>query len=190
MIKPKNFENIQTGDFVPVTPGGHHMIIKQLREQKSNSGKDMLVILVDFADNDSQPKYMSHLFESDIRPDKKWPRAGVIYVVSVDSSGECSRNFKTFITSYERSNNCTVTWSEGPAFAEQFAGKKIGGVFGRVESEYNGERRIRCEHRWFCDDSRVDSVNPPADKLMQDAAPVAAPAVPTFTPVKTEELPW
>ena len=189
MIKPSDYENVQTGDFIPVAPGGHHMIIKQVREEQTKTGKPMLVVLVDFADNDSQPKYMSQMFESDIRPDKKWPRAGVIYVVSVDANGQCSRNFKTFITSFERSNKCEVNWCEGPAFVAQFVNKKIGGVYGRVESEYNGERRIRCERRWFCEAERVEKANPPADKLMQNAAP-AAPAVPTFTEVKTEELPW
>ena len=28
MQKPNNFENVQTGDFVPVEVGGHRMVIK------------------------------------------------------------------------------------------------------------------------------------------------------------------
>ena len=135
MIKPNNYEAVSTGDFTPVLPGGHHLIIKQVKEQKTKTGKDMLVVLVEFATEDRQPMYMSKMFEADIRPDKKWPRAGVIYVVSVDSQGQCSRNFKTFITSVERSNNFTVKWDDGPAFVNQFVGKRVGGVYGRVESE-------------------------------------------------------
>jgi len=197
MIKPSNFENIQTGDFVPPAIGGHHMIIKQVKEQETRTGKPMLVILVDFADNDSQPKYFSKLFDADIRPEKKWPHAGVIYVVSVDASGQCSRNFKTFITSFERSNGCEVKWGEGPAFCEQFRGKKIGGVYGRVEEEFNGERKIRILLRWFCEDARADNAKGPADKLLPTApatsvTSIPAPAVPepTFTQVNVEELPW
>lgn len=186
MIKPNNFDNISTGDFIPVAPGAHHMVIKQVKEQKSKSGKDMLVIAVDFAANDTQPLYFSKLFEGDIRPDKKWPHAGTIYVVSVDNNGQCSRNFKSFITCFEHSNGVQVNWDNGPQFVAQFAGKKIGGVYGRVEEEYNGERRIRCLHRWFCDDGRVESTKAPADKLMaQDAAPV-----PAGYAVSTEEVPF
>ena len=197
MIKPNNFENIQTGDFVPPAVGGHHMIIRQVKEQETKTGKPMLVILVDFADNDSQPKYFSKLFESDIRPDKKWPHAGVIYVVSVDANGQCSRNFKTFITSVERSNGFQVNWGDGPAFCEQFRGKKIGGVYGRVEEEYNGDRKIRTLLRWFCEDGKADTAKAPADRLLQDAPAASAPTVPavpeptpTFTQVDTAELPW
>lgn len=174
------------------------MIIRQVREQESRTGKPMLVILVDFAENDSQPKYFSKLYESDVRPDKKWPHAGVIYVVSVDGSGQCSRNFKTFITSFERSNGCEVVWSNGPAFCEQFRGKKIGGVYGRVEEEYNGERKTRTLLRWFCEDGRADNAKAPSDKLMDSAPAASATAVPTvpavpepaFTQVDTAELPW
>jgi len=197
MIKPTNYENIQTGDFVPPALGGHHMIIKQVREQETRTGKPMLVILVDFAESDVQPLYFSKLFASDIRPEKKWPNAGVIYVVSVDSNGQCSRNFKAFITSFEKSNNCEVKWSDKTGdmeFASQFAGKKIGGVYGRVEDEYNGERRMRTLLRYFCRDDQVDSARVPADKLLPDApvTSVPAPAIPqpTFTQVNTSELPW
>ena len=187
MIKPSNYEAVNTGDFTPVLPGGHHMIIKQVKEQQSRTGKPMLVVAVEFATEDRQPMYMSKLFESDIRPDKKWPRAGTIYVVSVDNNGQCSKNFKTFITSVERSNNFTVNWTDGPSFTQQFVGKKVGGVYGRVESEYNGERRMRCEHRWFCEDSKADGVKVPEDKLL----PQTNPAVPAgFTEINTEEVPF
>lgn len=193
MNKPSNFENVSTGDFTPVTPGGHHMIIKQVKEQQSKSGKPMLVVAVDFAPNDTQPLYMSKLFESDIRPEKKWPHAGTIYVVSVDNNNQCSRNFKTFITSFEHSNNTQVRWDDGPAFTAQFAGKKIGGVFGIVEEEYNGERRKRCIHRWFCDDNKAGNAKIPEPKLMdQGAAPVPAgnTAQTVFTAVELEEIPF
>lgn len=192
MNKPNNYENISTGDFTPVTPGGHHLIIKQVKEAKSKSGKDMLVVAVDMAPNDSQPKYFSKLFEEDIRPDKKWPHAGTIYVVSTDANGQCSRNFKTFITSFEKSNGVQTTWGDGAAFTNQFAGKKIGGVYGRIEEEYNGERKLRCLHRWFCEDSKVDSAKAPADKLLdQGAAPVPAGNAPIgFTPVEVDEIPF
>ena len=189
MNKPNNFDNISTGDFTPVTPGGHHLIIKQVREQKSRTGKDMLVIAVDMAQNDVQPLYFSKLFEEDIRPEKKWPNAGTIYVVTTDNAGQCTRNFKTFITSFEKSNNVRVDWCDGAKFVNQFAGKKIGGVYGRVEEEYNGERKTRCLLRWFCEDARAEGVNVPADKLLdQGAAPVPA----GFTPVEinTEDIPF
>lgn len=195
MIKPNNYENVQTGDFMPADPGGHHMIIKQVKEQTSRSGKQMLVVAVDFAPNDRQPLYFSKLFEGDTRPEKKWPHAGTIYVVSTDNNGQCSKNFKTFITSFEKSNGVQATWGEGAAFLKQFAGKKIGGVYGIVEEEYNGERKKRSLLRWFCEDSKAESSRVPEPKLMdQGAAPVPAGTTDAsgFTPVEipTDELPF
>ena len=195
MNKPSNYENVSTGDFTPVTPGGHHLIIKQVKEQQSKSGKEMLVVAVDMAPNDQQPLYMSKLFEGDTRPEKKWPHAGTIYVVSTDNSGQCTKNFKTFITSFEHSNGCQVVWDTGAKFTKQFAGKKIGGVYGIVEEEYNGERKKRCLLRWCCDDSKAEGAKVPDPKLMdQGAAPVpASSADPSgFTPVEidTEEHPF
>ena len=54
-----------------------------------------------------------------------------------DNDGNCSRNFKRFITSFEHSNGVESIW--GDKFAAQFKDKKIGGIFGEVENEYNGK---------------------------------------------------
>lgn len=196
MNKPNNFDNVRTGDFTPITPGGHHMIIKGVEERKTKTGKDMLVVAFDFAPNDKQPSYAAQLFNSDIRPDKKWPNSCITYVVAVDNDGNTSRNFKTFIKSVEDSNKGFITtWGEGQVFTQQFKGKRVGGVFGRVEEEYNGERKIRTILRWFCSDSRVDNANVPADKLLGvSAAPAQVTTSSTipagFTPVQDDDIPF
>lgn len=166
MQKPNNYDNTQaSGDFTPVTPGGHHLIIKKVEESKTKGGKDMIIVAFDMASGDSQPNYFSTMFANDIRPNKKWPRLGRQYIVTEDDSGNCSRSFKTFITSVEKSNSgFQTTW--GDAFASQFKGKRIGGVFGLVENEYNGKVTKRCELRWFCDDAKADGANVPDPKLL------------------------
>ncbi len=168
MQKPNNYDNVSTGDFTPVTPGGHHLIIKKVEESKSKAGKDMIIVAFDMASGDSQPNYVSKLFADDIRPDKKWPRVGRQYIVVTDADGNTSRSFKTFITCVEKSNNGFVTqW--GDAFASQFKGKRIGGVFGKVENEYNGKVTQRCELRWFCADDKADNANVPNPKLLPNS---------------------
>lgn len=170
MQKPNNFDNVQVGgDFTPVELGGHHMVIKQVAERQSSTGKPMLVVLFDFAKNDRQPEYFSDLFRSDVRPDKKWPNNGTNYIVSVDASGQCSKSFKSFIKAVEDSNQGFVTaWGDGPQFTAQFKNKRIGGVFGNVEDEYNGERKMRRKLRWFCRDEAADNANIPQDKYIDD----------------------
>lgn len=170
MNKPNGYDEVKVGgDFTPVTLGGHHMIIKGVREEKSKTGKDMIVVAFDFADNDIQPKYFTELFENDIRPDKKWSATGTQWILTMDAqdSSKTSRNFKSFITSFEKSNDCEAVW--GAKFCAQFKGKKIGGVFGEVEEEYNGEVKKRHKLRWFCDDAKVDDAAVPEPKLLNKA---------------------
>lgn len=177
MQKPNNYDKTQaSGDFTPISLGGHHLIIKKVEEAKTKTGKDMIVVAFDMAAGDSQSGYFSKAFADDIRPDKKWPRAGRQYIVTEDGNGNCSRSFKTFINCVERSNNGFVTqW--GDTFAQQFKGKRIGGVFGEVENEYNGKTTMRHELRWFCDDNKADSANVPQPKYLQNSnATTSAPA--------------
>lgn len=194
MQKPNNYDKTQvSGDFTPINLGGHHLIIKKVEESKTKTGKDMIVVAFDMAPGDSQPGYFSKAFADDIRPDKKWPRAGRQYIVTEDSSGNCSRSFKTFINCVERSNNGFVTqW--GDTFAQQFKGKRIGGVFGEVENEYNGKTTMRHELRWFCDDSKVDSANVPQPKYLPNSnATTSAPAdnfVNIAGTIEEEEIPF
>lgn len=74
MKKPNNFENTQAnGEYTPVELGGHMIVIKQVEERQSKTGKPMIVVFFDFAKGDSQAGYFADVFKNDIRPDKKWP---------------------------------------------------------------------------------------------------------------------
>ena len=169
MNMPKNFNEVKaSGDFTPIELGGHHIIIKNVEETTSKAGKPMLKVSFDFAKNDRQADYMATEFKNDIRPDKKWPHAGTQYILSEDKDGNCSKSFKSFITAFESSNNCSAIWGE--KFAAQFKNKKIGGVFGEVENEYNGKTTMRHELRWFCADDKVDNAAIPEAKLLNGKA--------------------
>ena len=50
-----------------------------------------------------------------------------------------------------------------------FKNKKIGGVYGMVHSEYQGEVKVRSELRWFVTDDKVDSAEIPKDKPLSNA---------------------
>ena len=170
MQKPNGYDEVQVGEFTPVELGGHHLIIKAVKEQESKTGSPMIVVAFDFANNDKQPQYFSDQFERDVRPDKKWPANGTQYILTMDyqDKTKTSKNFKSFITSFEHSNNVTAIWGE--KFCEQFKGKKIGGVFGVVEEEYNGEVKKRHKLRWFCDDNKADNQSIPQEKLLKSSS--------------------
>lgn len=165
MNKPNNYENVKIGDYTPISLGGHRLVIKQVTEQKSKAGNDMIVVLFDTAKDDSQPEFMSKEFKDDIRPEKKWPHVGTAYIVCEDKDGNCSKKLKSFITAFEKSNNCDAVW--GDKFAGQFKNKKIGGVFGEVENEYNGKVTMRHELRWFCAIDKADGATVPDPLLLK-----------------------
>lgn len=155
MQKPNNYDETQaSGEYIPVELGGHKLVIKQVSERPSSTGKPMVVVLFDFADDDKQPGYFMKQFQDDIRPDKKWPNQATQYIVTVDDEGKCSRNFKTFTTCAEHSNaGFEVQW--GDKFCQCFKGKKIGGVFGEQMDFYNGEEKRKRVLRWFTSLDRV-----------------------------------
>lgn len=167
MQKPKNFDaTVAGGEFVPVEAGAHYMRIIGVREQVSRNGYDMIVVAYDFDQKDKQANYFIKQYEGDDRAEPKWPFQGTQYIVVNDQQGNCSKNFKSFCTCVERSNKGFVIDWDAEDFCKQFKGKLIGGVFGLVESEYNGNIRKRAELRWFCEYDKVPTQKMPAEKLL------------------------
>lgn len=161
MNKPNNYDNTQaTGEFTPVELGGHKLIIKQVTETTSKTGKPMIVVLFDFAPDDKQPGYFMEQFKNDIRPDKKWPNQATNYILTEDNDGNCNRSFKTFMTCVEHSNKGFETkW--GDNFGQQFKNKLIGGVFGPQMDFYNNKEIQKRVLRWFISVDRIADATVP-----------------------------
>lgn len=179
MFKPANFDNVKAaGEYTPVSAGGHHMKIMQVSETQTKDGRDMIKVAVDMDGNDSQPGYFTQEFRDDIRPTKSWPRGGTVYVVVLDKNGNCSKGFKTFINAVEKSNPGFQTqW--GDNFAAQFKGRKIGGIYGDVENEWNGKRTMHRELRWFIPIDKVATARVPDPVYLENKNVIkSAPATP------------
>ena len=150
MNKPNNYDETRpAGEYTPVELGGHYMIIKQVKESKDKNGNPMVIVFFDFAQNDKQAGYFAEEFKNDIRPEKKWPNAGTEYInVNDYQTGNCSRSFKGFTTSVEKSNpGFSVQWGDG--FEACFKNKMVGGIFGEVTDYYNNKEFTKRELRWF-----------------------------------------
>lgn len=181
MQKPNNYEKTQaSGEYIPIELGGHILVIKEILETQSRTGKDMLKVSFDFAKNDRQPGYFEKIFREDIRPDKKWPNAGTSYILTEDKDGNCSRQFKTFTTSVEKSNNgFQIIWGDG--FEGCFKNKKVGGVFGAVEEEYDGRVHTNRKLRWFRSTENVLEAEIPEEKYLNGGSGKPLPPVSTDT---------
>ena len=174
MQKPNGYDTTADGSFIPVEVGGHYMTIKKLEETQSKKGRPMIKAAIDFVEPDKQAGYFTQAFKDDVRPDKKWPNAGMLYILTEDDAGNCSRSFKRFITAVEKSNNGFATkW--GDDFGAQFKGKRLGGVFGVVEEEYNGKTVKKRTLRWVCEWDAVATARVPDAKLLPNNNVVQAP---------------
>lgn len=163
MNKPNNYNETQaSGEWTPVALGGHKMIIKQATEKKSSTGKDMLVILFDFAPEDAQAGYFMDSFKNDTRQDKKWSNQATKYILTEDSDGKCSKSFKTFCTCVEKSNTGFYCWKGNEFNFDGIKGKKVGGVFGEELDFYNGEEKKKRVLRWFCSMDKVADADIPS----------------------------
>ena len=173
MNKPKGYDETKAGGgYTPLALGGHHLIIKKVVSQKdgkqikTKNGDPMIIVYFDTAENDVQPRYGTIEFQNDVRPDKNWPYVCTKYITT-EKEGKCTKDFKTFTTCFAHSNGINddaIIWGDG--FENQFTDKKIGGVVGQVENEYQGKRSMRNEVRWFVTDSKVDEATIPEPKRL------------------------
>ena len=161
MQKPNGYDEAKAqGEFTPVELGGHQLVIKQVEEMQSSTGKPMIKVSFDFAADDKQPAYFAEQFKNDIRPDKKWSNQATQYIMVYGDDGKTSRGFKTFTTCVEHSNTAfTTQW--GDNFCKQFKNKKIGGVFGEQMDYYNGKEVKKRILRWFTSSDKVADAQVP-----------------------------
>jgi len=176
MQKPKNYEKLlAASNLDALRLGGHRMVIKGVTESTNRYGEAMTIIQVDTDVSDDQAGQFSKMYDLDDRSDKKWPNVGTQYISVVDAyTGCCSRPFAAFIAAVEKSNpGFKVNW-DAPAWGSQFTGLKVGAVFGRVETDWTGEAKLRTELRYFCSIDHVAEAPVPKDKLLKPATPVEA----------------
>lgn len=130
MEKLQGYEEAQaiTGEYEKLEAGGYICYIRNAKEEKSKTGKRMLVIALDIAEGDKKDFFQKR-FDDDIRADKKWP-AGAIYRQMLE--GEKAAGFlKGLMTSLEASNEgFKWDWDE-----KKLKGLKCGAIFGEEEYE-------------------------------------------------------
>lgn len=176
MNKPDGYDEARAaGEFTPVELGGHFAVIKQVSETQSSTGKDMIVVLFDFCAPDKQDGYFMKAFKDDTRDEKKWPFNGSKYIMVKDynDASKTSRNFKSFCTCVEKSNNMSIQWGTAN-WSQQFKGKKIGVVYGEEESEWDGRITMRRVPKWFCDWDKVKDASIPNPKYLNGISPAGS----------------
>lgn len=195
MLKPNNYDNTTAyGDFEPFEPGGHIMVIKKVEEGKSRAGRDMLLIYLDAAPEDSQAGFFAEQYRNSNRPDDKKKWGCIFYQPVADQDGNCNRGLKTFITSVEESDTSFhVQW--GDNFCKCFTGRKVGGVFQREQYRgQDGKLRWSTKCKMFRSvQTIIDGVEKPEDKYLEDDRGGSGNLYSGFAPLPDDDdapLPW
>jgi hypothetical protein len=88
----------------------------------------------------------------------------------LDNENKATRNYKTFCSCFENSNNTKINWVEDSAtWCAQFKNKRVGGAFGIVHSIYDGKEIAPVELRWFVTNSKVEETKAPKEKMLSDS---------------------
>ncbi|MDR1563898.1 MAG: hypothetical protein LBS74_02965 [Oscillospiraceae bacterium] len=138
MKKPTGYDQAKawTGEYEKLEAGGHICVIKQVKEETSKSGNQMLKIAFDICEGE-HAGYYQRLFEKQVSEEEpKW--RGVYYVVLTDDKNSTAR-FKGFVTSIEASNKGFAAFKGDELDLNAFKGKLFGGIFGKEQWEYNGK---------------------------------------------------
>lgn len=130
MEKVQGYDEAQaiTGEYERLNAGGYICKIISAKEEKSKSGKRMLVLALDIVEGDKKD-FFRNRFNENSNPNKKWP-AGAIYRQMLE--GEKAAGFlKGLMTSLEASNDgFKWDWDE-----KKLADLKCGAIFGEEEYE-------------------------------------------------------
>lgn len=174
-MKPfSGYETVKTNNFEgeSLKVGGHYCKILDVKTEtyinkETKEPFDQLIFKIDICEPDEQAGFYQRKFESDALQDAmtaKWKGFYRITIPVDNSEDRVKSNFKTLITSVEKSNpGYKWTWDE-----KTLIGKTFGGVFGLEEFQLPNENRIIafCRCRFIRSTEKILEVSIPKVKLL------------------------
>ena len=146
------------GEFRGLPSGGYVCIVKKAQMSTNRDGLPMIEVRVDIFEGEYK-NYFSDLYKDRIGrdPEAKWPYNGVLKITAVDSEGHTKKNFKSFCTAVERSNNMELPRHD-EAFLKALVGKGVGVLYQREEYKGDdGKTRWSTKPKWFRDVETIRS---------------------------------
>lgn len=179
----KDYDKVQVGGGGKVLPPGGYVcrILKAKLTHTKDANLPMVEAIIDIVDGDYE-QFFTKKYEENKKQhgkDAKFPNNAILRVVAVDSEGNTRKNFKSFCTAIEESNQMEVPKDNDDAFIKAIQGKEIGVLFGREQFESrDGKLLWSTKPRWY---RSVESIlnmdyETPADVFLENSYPVASDA--------------
>lgn len=133
MKKYSDWEETQAydGESVSIQPGAYICRVVGMREEKTRTGRDMVVLAFDIAEGEYE-NYYKKRFEKEKESNDKAKFKGSYRVLPLTKDGKTNPFYKGLITAIEKSNNLILQNEFGE---NELKGKLFGGLFGREEYE-------------------------------------------------------
>ena len=171
--KPENYDELKNS-YETLNAGGHKCVIKEAKEDKDSSGRDILVIYFDTDKTDSQPAFFTNMYLKDTRPDKKWSYSGQ-RTFWIESEWFAS-NLAKMTGAIEKSNPEVEIWKNGVLDLPKLKNLKVGVVFG-VDQYTKEDHSIGAttKPRYFCgyDEAEQQAIPKVKEAKPRAEAPVA-----------------
>lgn len=139
------------GDFQALPAGGYVMVIKNAKITNNSNGLPMVVAIADIAEGEYKG-YFHSLYRERVEKDinSKYPYNGTFRITAVDAEGKTKKNFKSFCTAIEDSNEIQLPRNNNEAFLKALVGKYVGVLYQREEYEGNdGKNHWSTKPKWF-----------------------------------------
>jgi hypothetical protein len=188
--KPAGYDEspAYTGEMQVLPPGAYECVIVKAEEVQSSTGKTQVKFDIDITSGEYKDFFQQRFSQQAQKGQNAKPASpagrwqGVYYQLT---EGTGTGYFKGVIANIESSNpGFKFNWD-----ANTLTGKRVGGVFRREQfiSPQDGTLKFSTKCFFLCDISRVGSITPPEDKLLNNGSHTSASAIYSSTP-KFEEI--
>ena len=156
-----DYDQVRVGGDFKVLPGGGYVCRVRKAQMTTNSNNlPMVEVMIDIDEGDFKD-YFGKLYRDRIGrdPNAKYPYNGILRITAVDEEGHTKKNFKSFCTSIEKSNDMTLPRHD-EAFLKALVGKQVGVLYQREEYEGNDSKtHWSTKPKWFRDVETIRSGN-------------------------------
>lgn len=175
----KDYDSVQVGGGKTLPPNGYVCRILKAKLTKTKDKElPMVEAAIDIVDGEYE-QYFSKKYEDNKKQhgeNAKYPNNGIIRVVAINADGSTKKNFKSFCTSIEESNQMELPKDNDDAFIKAITGKDIGILFGREQFEGNdGKLYWSTKAKWYRSVESIENgdFTIPADQFLESNLPYA-----------------
>lgn len=186
----KDYDNVKVGgEFTALPANGYVCVVKKARMTTNSNGLPMIEVPIDISEGE-YAQYFTNLFRDRMSkdPNSKYPYNGILKITAVDENGNTKKNFKSFCTAIEQSNDIVLPRNDD-GFLKALVGMEVGVLYQREEYVGNdGKEHWSTKPKWFrsTESIRKGNFTVPEDVPLPDTYGTGFENADSFSQVESE----